>query len=698
MGEISFQYSAWYLLLCALFALLVTAVLYYRDSRFREQALWLRGLLATLRFLAVFLISVLLLTPLLKSKTTETRDPVVVFLQDGSQSVGSNWTEEEKTVYQDEVNGFVEELEEKYQVETFTFGDEAKAGLDFSFQDQVTNLSEVLSGVYDLYSNQNLGAVLVASDGIYNEGSNPIYVADDLTAPVYTIALGDTSVQRDLILKRVFNNRIAYLGDKFSIEVDIQARNCRGESSVLTVSRVAGGRLNELKRVPFTIEDDNYFRTEEIILDADRPGVQRYRISLSRLENEASTANNVKDIFIDVLDARQKVLVLAYAPHPDLTALRQAISDNRNYEVTVDYLNNMKADLAEFDLVVLHQIPAINNSARSLLARLDELKKPRLYVLGMQANFNQFNRNQDLLKATVDGRNTNDVQADVNEAFTLFTLDEQVIEELPRFAPLIAPFGDFEAGPSARVLLYQRIGKVDTKYPLLLFGEEKGVRTGVLTAEGIWKWRLFDFLQNKNHRIFNELVGKSVQYLSVKEDKRRFRVDAFKNIFKENEPIVLDAELYNESYELINEPDATLAITNEEGEQFDFTFNRKGKGYSLNAGLFPTGSYTFKAGVMDGGKRLTYQGQFSVEPVQLEAFETTARHGLLRQLSEKYGGQLYYPGQFSALATQLKEADIRPVSYQTSKTRPLTHLKWIFFVLLLLLTLEWFLRRYFGEY
>ena len=88
---------------------------------------------------------------------------------------------------------------------------------------KVSNISEFLKYIYDLYSNQNLGAIIMATDGIYNEGSNPIYAGAKLTAPIYTVALGDTTAKKDVILKRVFHNKIAYLGDKFSIQIDVAA-------------------------------------------------------------------------------------------------------------------------------------------------------------------------------------------------------------------------------------------------------------------------------------------------------------------------------------------------------------------------------------------------------------------------------------------------------------------------------------------
>lgn len=144
------------------------------------------------------------------------------------------------------------------------------------------------------------------------------------------------------------------------------------------------------------------------------------------------------------------------------------------------------------------------------------------------------------------------MQATFAPNFAAFTIDGRVVSELPKFSPALSPFGTFSAQPGAQVLLYQRIGKIDTKFPLLAVGDVNGTRTGVFLGEGIWKWRLFDFLQHENHDIFDELFGKTVQYLSLKEDKRKFRVTLDKNIYAEkNAPVQFAAELYNDNFELV---------------------------------------------------------------------------------------------------------------------------------------------------
>ncbi|MEL6925203.1 MAG: hypothetical protein AAFO94_14240, partial [Bacteroidota bacterium] len=565
--------------------------------------------------------------------------------------------------------------------------------------DKVSNISELLKYLYDLYSNQNLGAIILATDGIYNEGSNPVYAGTKLAAPIYTVAMGDTTARRDLIIKRVFHNKIAYLGDKFSIQIDVAAQNAAGSNTVLSVTKVDGANTQRLQQMPISINKKDFFTTKEVVLDANTAGVQRYRIALSTIDNEVSKANNVKDIFVDVLDARQKILIVANAPHPDVSALKQTIANNKNYEVEATYIDKPINNVAGYDFVILHQLPGKGNNAASLLRTLNENKTPRMFIIGTQTDLSAFNKVQPVLSITGDGRNTNDVQGTVAGNFSLFTLDERIPQELNKFAPLLAPFGEFKEGGNTQILLYQRIGKIDTKFPLLLFGEQGGIKTAVLAAEGIWKWRLFDFLQRENHELFNELMGKTIQYATLKEDKRKFRVSVNKNIFNENESIFFDAELYNQSYELINEPDVSLVITNAEGKDFPFTFNRSGRSYRLDAGSFPVGNYKFRANTFTDGQQLSYNGQFSVQPVQLEIFETTANHGLLRLLSDKYGGKLVYPAEVGALDEVIRNTGtVKSVMYQTSKTRSVINLKWIFFILMGLLSLEWFMRRYFGGY
>jgi hypothetical protein len=232
----------------------------------------------------------------------------------------------------------------------------------------------------------------------------------------------------------------------------------------------------------------------------------------------------------------------------------------------------------------------------------------------------------------------------------------------------------------------------------MLFNQIGDNKIGVIAAEGIWRWKLQDFQDHGNNDMFNELIDKTVQYLSVKRDKSQFRI-VCKSNFQENQPIEIEAEVYNESYELINTPDVNLDIENEQGRKYPFTFSRTSNAYRLNAGFLPPGEYKYQSRTKVGDKVLTQNGAFSISPLVLEATNTTADHQLLFNLAQKHNGEMIYPGELSGLAAKIiKREDIKPVIYNPQKLADLISLKWIFFVLLFLLSAEWLMRKRNGSY
>jgi hypothetical protein len=700
MNRLTFAYPTWFLIFCFLLGLGYALFLYYRDTTFQQQPPWLRWLMGVLRFLVVGFLATFLLSPLLRYKETVTRKPIIVVAQDVSESVRNALPGAKRKAYQEKLNALTQALGADYEVKPFSFGATVREGLDTVYKDKISNLADMLATATDLYSGDNLGAIVMASDGIYNEGNNPLYLAEKNAIPIYTVALGDTTPKKDLILKRAFYNKIVYLGDQFSVQMDIGAINCAGAASNVSVYKVGEKGNQQIQQSALSIDRADFFATRELVLSADQPGVQHYRLVLNKVPGEASTANNVQDVFIDVLDARQKILLLANSPHPDLGAIRESVEANKNYQVDVSYIrDNVKANIANYDFVVLHQLPGKGVDLSGVLSVLDKNRIPRLFIAGSQSDLVALNRLQNLVSIQSDGRNTNDVQATLAGNFSLFLIDENLRKELGTFPPIQAPFGEFKAGGSAQVMMYQRIRKIDTQYPLLVFGETSGARTGLLLAEGIWRWRLFNFLQDENHEVFDQMISKVVQYLGVKEDKRKFRVNVNKNIFRENEQVFFDAELYNKSYELFNEPDVQIVITGGRGKDYTYTFDKSGKAYTLNAGTLPVGNYRFEAKTNVNGEQLTFKGQFSIEPIQLEQYETTADHRLLRLLSDRFGGKMIHPDQMSQLPDLIKaQGNVKPVIYTNTTTRSLINIRWLFALLLILLTGEWFLRRYFGSY
>lgn len=684
----------WWIVFCAIGGLAYASVLYYRERQFEELARWKVWTMATLRFLSVFIIIFLLLTPLLKTMVTHLEKPVFIVALDESESmVETSDTNFIQQKLKPELNQLIDKLGEEYEVRTYSFGEAVKEELDYNFNQKETNISSLIDELNIRYLNRNVGGAIIVTDGLYNRGMNPAYDADELGFSVYPVAVGDTTIHRDLVLKKVAHNDIAYLGNEFPLEIVYGGKRLTNEKFTLTVSH--NGKV--LHKKDITLGKTQY-GTEKVLLEAQETGIQHYVVKLSPVENEITLANNTAHVYIDILDGRQKILILAHSPHPDIAAMRYAIQKKEEYEVEVVLADEFNGKVEKYNLIILHQLPSRTFRADAIINNAREKNVSVLYVLGAQSDVSAFNRiNKDV---TIQGgvNRTNESMGLLQDDFPLFQLDEDLKLRFDRFPPLIAPFGKYNVSKDAYVLFKQKIGLVKTETPLVCFLQRNQQKTGYILGEGMWHWRLSDFERNGDHQAFDQLMTKMVQYLSVRVDKSTFRVHT-DHTYYENEDVTFEAQLYDDSYELINEPDVKLKVKDKEGKEYDYTLGKTNKSYFLNLGRLPVGEYTYKAMVSFGGKDYLERGSFMVNQLNVEQMETSANHRILYQMAEATGGEVLYAGGLMQWADQLAESgDVVTVQHSNEELYELINWKWIFFLILGLLTAEWFMRKRNGAY
>jgi hypothetical protein len=683
-------------LLCLAVAAAGSWFLYQKNNldlsgKYGKWLLW--GLMA-FRFLSLFIITFLLLGPLMKIWIRRTEKPFIILAVDGSQSIVSGKDSAfYKTTFKNDIEALRASLEKEYEVKTYQFGKSLSQNFDGNYSEKQTNISQVFDEIKNNYSDQNLGAVILASDGLYNEGNNPLYTARDLKSPVFTVALGDTIQQKDLLIRQVKHNQIVYTGNIFPLQIDVSAYGYRNQKSTLTVNHKGQNIFSQA----VSITDAGFFTTIPISIEAKEAGTQHYTISLTPLPGEVSTVNNRFDVFVNIIDGKQKIALVAYAPHPDITAYKQAIEQNENYSITpVFYEKFTPSQLKDYSLVIFHQVPGPRGEGSYLVKTAVEQQVPALYIIGSQSGLSYVSAVEPSVKFGTNRSSNNEVLPNVEPGFSLFTFGDDELEVIRKFPPLISPYGTYKVNVESEVLFTQQIGYVKTNFPLLFFSKNAGRKVGFMCGEGFWKWRMYD-AGLSDQKVTSSLAGKMVQYLASKDDRSRFRINGNKR-FDENEPIKLDAEVYNESYELINSVDVQIVIQNAQGKKFNYSFSKTDKAYTLDAGLLPVGNYSYEASATVGNKIQKVKGQFAVVPLQVEFLQTTADHQLLNEISGETGGKLFYPAQLGELEKSLRANEtIKPVLYKQEDIRSWINLKWIFFIALALLSTEWFIRKWNGS-
>lgn len=684
----------WLILVCILTGALLALLLYYRNSAsgFSRR---LSVFLGILRFLTFTLVSFLLLSLLVRTLQREVENPEIVIGIDNSASMTRDGDSAGIVSQVPELIRLIQKgLGNKFEIKYYLFGQEVRESETPDFSDSKTDVSSLLGFINSRYYNRNLGALVLMSDGIYNSGENPLYQVKQTAYPVYTVKFGDTTINRDIIISKVNHNRYAFKGNRFPIEVVVHARQVPGESSRVSV----WGEDKELFSRDLTISSGNQVFTIPLFIDAGEPGLRKFRISVDAVEGEINTQNNTRNIFVEVREMKQKIAIVADSPHPDLAALKRAFESSNNYDAGLFYADNYTANTADYSLFILHQLPSSAAKSAELLADISRLKIPVLFILGEQTNLNALNKLQAGISLTGFNKSVNEALPVLNKDFPLFIISGQTGNLLSVLPPLVSPFANYQLSNASYVLAYQQIGQLKTELPLIAFSQTADSRYGFIAGEGIWKWRFQDYALNKNHDTFDDLMAKAVQYLSQPTDKGKFRV-IWNNYYTGNDPVDFSAKLFNESDEPITGPEIKLLITNEQGQEYSYSFSSNDETYFLRVGSLPPGLYSFKAETNPGTGILTKTGNFVVTALNLEDVNSVADHRLLDAIAYESKGNSFMKDEVSKMIDEINaREDIKPIVFSKKRYTDLVDFYPLLILIVLMMGLEWFLRKYAGSY
>ena len=683
----------WMYLVAAGMGIAFALLLYFKNKK-QHYGKPLTVVLFVLRALIGGVVTMLLFNPYIRQKVSKVEQPIVVLAHDNSASIVlSKDSMYYKESYPTQIAAFEESLKKNFQVDEYLFGQEVRDESELDFTDQLTDISALLQSVERNYYKRNVGAVLLFSDGIYNRGFEPSLLTEKFAFPIHTVVLGDTMSYPDLFVKDVHCNRKVSLGSTFPIRVVVGAIDCSGKKAELTLSE--DGRVMSHQYID--VSSNRFSKEVDFMLDADRKGVRQIEIEVKGLENESQRLNNVKRIFVDVQEQQYKVLCLADAPHPDLGALKSVLNDD--CEMDFVFGRDALPDLSSYQLLVMHQTPSRRTDDGALIAQLEKNKRlPVLFVVGNATDAEALGKMQQAIDIHRGVTNTMlDVKASFNTSFGTFTVSDKLREQVGKYPPLALPHLEVNPLLAHDDLLMQDVLGIKSGLPLLTF--VKGDRKmAFLFGTNVWRWRLYNYYQDHNSMVFDELFSKTLKYLLLSADDGS-AVFA-KEEYYSNEPVVINAELRNPSNELVTEPDLNIQIINKKtGETYDYVFSKRDHDYELNAGVLPEGIYTYKATAEIGEKKIGMNGSFSVVSLGIEAQQLTADIDRMRSIAAATNGKCYTVDQLPKLLEDLK-ADTRITSVEHHETRfeDLIHSKWLLFVLIGLAAVEWILRKMFGTY
>lgn len=637
-------------------------------------------LLAFLRFFSIFGLLLLLINPIITRKTTETVKTPLPIVIDNSASMADLKSDKKALELFNKLKSNAD-LADKFDVQTYQFDEDFLPSDTIDFKGKQSNIDVVAKNLKNIYKNQTFPTVLI-SDGNQTSGEDYVFTFNPQNK-VYPLVVGDTTTYLDLKVTQLNVNKYTFHKNKFPVEVFL---NYAGTKSVNATFKITQGNsvLNE-QTVSFSPSKKS--ATLNVLLPAEKVGLQIFKASVTSKEQEKNTYNNVKNFAVEVIDQKTEVALVSDISHPDLGAIKRSIETNAQRKVTFIKPNQINS-LQNYNILILYQP---NGTFKSVFEQNKNAKINTWIITGNATDFNFLNQYQDNFDFKMSSQKE-DFLAGFNSQFNLFALDNIGFEQFP---PLENSFGKITPKGNINELLSATIRGISAEQPLLAFAENQGNRSAFLFGENIWKWRAAVYLKNKNFENFDVFLDKTIQFLASNNSRKSLVVN-HERFYNSGEAIEITAQYFNKNYELDEKARLTITVTNAKTkQQKKYDLLRTSNAFKVNLDGLAAGNYSFT--VKELNSNSVYSSTLEVLDFDIEKQFVNPDWNKLNQLANQTSGKAYLANQADDLVKQLMaDESYKAIQKTLVKKSPLIDWVWLLVLIAIALATEWFVRKYNG--
>lgn len=720
--SISINGSIWILILSIIIAFGISY--YYYRVTIPPISEFKRKLLILLRGIGLTLLIFLLFEPMISLLSTNEKEPKLAVLIDNSKSMNlkdnlyNRKDEIKKSIEHSNFfeigydNLFIQVFDEKpKEIKEFNLN-------DLSLTGQTTNISSALNSLNDKIYEDNIEAILLITDGAYNSGINPIFPAQELAKPIFTIGIGDSLPPKDLAIESIITNEIAYINKSVPVNINLKINGYIKQKIKLDLY----DNKELLSTQEFNVSENNNTVSTIFEFTPKTEGVHKLLAKVNELDDEITLKNNTKFEYINVLKSKKKITIFAGSPSPDVSFINNLL--NQDQSITIKnfvqkdantfYLNNpTETDFKDTEIFILIGFPNNYTSDNILKKISNELSKGKslLFIASRDLNYSKLKQLEPYLPFNTISSRSNEftVLADINtNAISNPILkingtddDIKLWNSLP---PIFKTETFVKAKPESEILSYLKLNNLPMKEPLILsriFSIQKSI---AILGYGLYRWKLLGYASSyaksneQNDDLFSKFIQNCLQGLSVDLDKKLVTVRTSKKYYNTGEKVKFTGQVYDQLFTPIDDAVINIILKGLDNN-FEITMNPLGNGrYESEIEGLNEGDYFYEAIAYYKGKLYGKDnGRFSIGEVDLEYQDLQMKADLLRNISELTGGKFYTPETASNLIKDLKllrNFQSQPI---TLKTEFLLWNNYILILLILLLfSVEWFIRKSSG--
>lgn len=636
--------------------------------------------LAFLRFVAIFSLLLLLVNPIVTSTTLEIIKTPLPIVVDNSTSITFLKANEKATQLSKKLSSN-SDIQEKFEVQSFLFDSNFKQSDSLSFTGVQSNLDLVAKNLKSIYKNAFYPTVLF-TDGNQTSGNDYVYSFNE-NNKVFPLILGDTTKVLDLKINQLNVNRYAFLKNKFPVEVFLQYSGDKNITANFSITQ--GNEVLSKQTVSFSSAKKT--AVINVLLPANKVGLQVFKATIESKENEKNTFNNIKNFAVEVIDQKTTVAIVSAISHPDIAVLKRAIESNLQHKVVLVKPNDIKS-FEDYNVLILYQP---TTAFKSVFENNKKANLNTFIITGTSTDFSFLNQMQSNFTFKMSHQEE-DFLASFDNQFNLFEMENIGFENFP---PLQNNFGTITANTAVNVLLSSKIRNIVTKSPLLSFAENQGIRTAYLFGENSWKWSLQSHIDTKSFEKYDVFINKIIRYLASNNAKKSLVVN-HESFYNSGETIEIAAQYFNKNYDFDEKANLTIAVTNVKTKQTkNFDLLKGNNSYKVNLDGLVAGSYNFT--VKELTSKTSYAGHFEILEFDIEKQFVNPDVQKLKQLAAQTKGKAFYTNEVDNLIQQLLDNnEYKAIQKEVVAKSPLIDWKWLLVLIVVFLSAEWFIRKYNG--
>jgi uncharacterized membrane protein len=735
-GELAFA-RGWPLWLFVLLAAVGIAAIVV--TLLRRQLEWWRALpIGLLQAAFLLVVLVLLWRPVLNVEESRERENVVAVLMDDSGSMNVAPGKDKPTRRIEALTalnaGTLEKIGERSDLRLFAFSDRAQSveSLDqLAGGAATTRIGDALETVTQMAASVPVAAVVLVSDGADTAGTLSEAALARLTAsgiPVHTVGVGPEQPVNDLELEQL------QVADRTVANATLRAMvSVRHQGQKSTRVRIYDGdRLIAAQEM--ALGGKPGLATTAIEFPAGDAGVRDLRVALDALPNETHLTNNERRAVVEVDGRRRAVLHIEGEPRWEYKFMRRAVEDyrslklvsavratpNRFYRQGVASAEDLEkgfpltdAELFRYDAIVLGSLEAAALSAEQhewlkqfvdrrggsllLLAGRDGLADggwsrvpvaqalPAVLPGGADRSYGSL---KSKVQLTDYGRESPVGRLDNDAA-----RNEKQWQELPALADYQS-LGKLRPGAVVLLEAASGTGTNTQKAPLLVTQRYGRGSTWLLGTASTWRWQMQLPVVDQRHETFwrqllNALASQSPTPLSLQSERA---------MFEDDQPVVLEAEVLDESFKPVPEAKLTARATSDKGVEVPVTLEPSGRNdgrYDVAVDARAAGLYRVELTAANGTKELgrVVRHLRRADGV-LEQFSSWQHRAMLERIAKDTGGRYWTLDDLDGLPDAIRYSRAGMVEHQTLD---LWNIPLAFLLLAMLKAGEWLLRRHWSR-